>query len=83
MHDPCAVYFIINPDDFEVQFVNIEIENKSRYCDGRTIIDLTGASQRKPNAFVAKKMNLEKFWKNMMDSIEKCNKMSPINTKKW
>lgn len=39
LHDPCAVYYVINPDAFKVMFTNVVIETNSEFCDGRTLVD--------------------------------------------
>ncbi len=39
LHDPVAVYYIINKSAFEVKHWNVVVETKSEFCDGRTIVD--------------------------------------------
>jgi inosine-uridine nucleoside N-ribohydrolase len=39
LHDPVAVYYVINPEAFTTKFLNVEVETSSKYCDGRTEID--------------------------------------------
>ncbi len=79
LHDPVAVYYLINPAAFEAKMLNVEIENKSEFCDGRTVVDLYGLSKRKVNCNVTLKVNLDQFWKRMIEAISICNKQSPIN----
>lgn len=59
--------------------MNVEIENKSEFCDGRTVVDFYGTTGRKSNCNVALKVNIEDFWKCMIETIKICNKQSPIN----
>lgn len=40
LHDPVALYYVINPDAYETKFVHLEIDLNSKYCDGRTVFDL-------------------------------------------
>lgn len=79
LHDPVAVYYIINPGAFDAKTLNVEIENKSEFCDGRTVVDLYSTSGRKRNCNVALKVNVDEFWKSMLQALALSNKQSPIN----
>ncbi|EAR84460.1 inosine-uridine preferring nucleoside hydrolase (macronuclear) [Tetrahymena thermophila SB210] len=79
LHDPCAVYYVINPDAFTVKFLNVVIETNSEYCDGRTVVDEYKTTGRKPNTNVAVGLDLNAFWEEMLSALHKCNKNTPIN----
>lgn len=79
LHDPCAVYYIINPDAFEIKNLNVEIETESKFCDGRTVVDIYNVLGKPHNANVAVKIDTEKFWEAMLAAIKICNERSPIN----
>ena len=63
LHDPVAIYYIINPEAFETKLLNVEIETQSEFCNGRTVVDYFGVTQRKPNTKVGLNIDLEAFWK--------------------
>ena len=82
VHDPCAMAFISNPEIFEGELVRIDIEKNSMFCDGKIIINhRVGFDQKilNKNTFLTKKMNVEMFWKIMIESIIKANSLSQIN----
>lgn len=81
LHDPCAVYYVINPSAFETVMRNVEIETKSEFCDGRTVVDEYGCTGRPLNVNLAKKVNLESFWDEMISALIKCDQHSPVNVK--
>ena len=45
-----AVAHVIDPTLVETRPANIEIEIESRFCDGRTVVDLRGVTGRARNA---------------------------------
>ncbi|KAL4438606.1 hypothetical protein ABPG74_015504 [Tetrahymena malaccensis] len=78
LHDPCAVYYVVNPGAFKTKFKNVVIETKSEYCDGRTVVDEYGTTGRKPNCTICYDMDQEQFWSEMMSALAQCNQNSPL-----
>lgn len=79
LHDVCAAAFLINPDLFEHRLMRVDVETNSPLCTGQTICDFYGYSDKRKNVDVALKMDLEKFWEMVIESISKANSISPAN----
>lgn len=79
LHDPCAVAFVVDPSLFEYTPMRVDIEMASPISYGQTICDKRDRSQRGKNAHVCEKMNVDKFWKMMIDAIKLANLKSPAN----
>lgn len=79
LHDPCAVYYIINPSAFRAKLLNVEIETKSEFSDGRTVVDVYNVTKREKNCLVLSNMNTEEFWKDMFEALILSNQNSPMN----
>ena len=69
--------FLIDPSIFEYKLMRVDVETSSMHCDGQTIVDLNNRSQKKKNAFVCTKMNVEKFWSMVIDAIIQISLISP------
>lgn len=80
LHDPTAVYYIINPNAFKTKLMRVEIETQSSRCSGQTICDFYNSwSKLRPNCLVCLSMDVELFWDEMITALEKANKNSPLN----
>jgi len=69
LHDPCAVFYVTNPECFSTKFVNVEIETKSPLSLGQTVVDLYSRVQRKPNVTVGLDINTDMFWETMLENL--------------
>ena len=86
LHDPCAVWAAINfiegatydeseTDDrfrdlFEFTHERVDVECESRLTYGQTVIDRWGTSAEPKNVYVARSMNVDRFWEAMRDAIQ-------------
>ena len=52
IHDAMAVAHVIDPTLLTTRPVNVAVETRSEFCDGRTVVDLRGVTGREPNAKV-------------------------------
>jgi inosine-uridine nucleoside N-ribohydrolase len=78
-HDPCAVAFVIDPDMLEYRLMRVDVETSSSLSYGQTVCDVFNLSPKKANVHVCMSMNVPKFWDMMLDSVKKCDKISPAN----
>ena len=79
LHDPCAVAYVLAPEIFtDVEHLRVDIEVASALSAGQTVVDVWGATGKKPNAYVCMKMDVDKFWDLMLDSVEKAAAASPL-----
>lgn len=68
VHDPCTIYYLLNPNKFTGRdcFVEIELAGKSR---GRT--NCTFMHYKKANCFVCEKVDVGHFWELMVKVLKK------------
>jgi inosine-uridine nucleoside N-ribohydrolase len=69
LHDPCAVAFIVAPELFTVERLNVEIETCSRLSAGQTVVDVWRQTGRAPNVDVCTAMDVSSFWDLMIAAI--------------
>ena len=81
LHDPCAVAFVISPDLFECRLMRVDVERASALSYGQTVCDIYDMSSKRKNVHVCTKMDVDKFWAMMIESIRKADLWSPINKK--
>ncbi|KAF8822580.1 putative Inosine-uridine-preferring nucleoside hydrolase [Cardiosporidium cionae] len=79
LHDPCAMYYIMNPSSFETQDLFVDIELVSEKTVGQTICDRCNVLKRNPNVRVCTKMNVEKFWESLLHCISIATQRSPLH----
>ena len=70
LHDPCAVFYVTNSNCIETEFLNVEIETGSQMSLGQTVVDLYNRTGKKPNVYVGRKINVEKFWEVMLSALK-------------
>lgn len=71
VHDVLTVAYCVAPELFEMKDVNITIETEGEYTAGTTVVDLLGTTGRKANAKFGLKLDVEGFWKLMVEALEK------------
>jgi purine nucleosidase len=76
LHDPLAVAYVISPELFQLDFLNLEIECNSQLTLGQTVADFLGVSKRPKNVHLAAAVNVPAFWTLMTDAINTANKNS-------
>lgn len=70
-HDSCAVAYLIKPDIFTMEKVNVEMDLDGKYSRGQTVVDLYHVTQRKPNVLFALKSDHKSFVELVYQSVEK------------
>jgi len=71
MHDPCCIAYAADPSLFECKACNVEIEVAGTYTRGRTVVDMSGVTQKKPNASVALSVDVERFWTRLEEAFRR------------
>jgi inosine-uridine nucleoside N-ribohydrolase len=61
IHDAVAVAQVIDPTLVATCHVNVEVETDSRFCDGRTVVDLRATTGRSANADVGVDIDAARF----------------------
>jgi ribosylpyrimidine nucleosidase len=72
------VAYLINPEIFQSIFTRVDID-RGVYSYGRTNVDIYGFTKKKKNVTVVLKMDFDKFWEIMLDSLKKANENSILN----
>jgi inosine-uridine nucleoside N-ribohydrolase len=70
IHDAMAVAHVVDPTLVATRHVNVEVETESRFCDGRTVVDLRGTTGRRPNAHVGVEVDAVRFLELFCSRIE-------------
>lgn len=79
LHDPCAVFAVIQPEAFKVEKMRVDIETVSPLTAGQTVVDIYRQSPLPANVFVAKEMDVKAFWAVQIAAIHAADAYSPIN----
>jgi len=73
-HDSCAVAYLLDPDIFKMEKLNVVVNLGGEHSRGQTIVDLHGVTRRKPNAWVALSSDRDRFAQLVYDSVAKLSK---------
>ena len=69
IHDAMAVAHVIDPTLMTTRPANVAVETRSDYCDGRTVVDLRGVTDREPNADVGVDVDAKRFLELLVSRI--------------
>ena len=70
MHDPCAVAYVIDPEMFTVYPMNVQVETSDTLSLGSTVVDYDDVYKKEKNVHVAFDLDLDRFRKLTMDTID-------------
>ena len=72
LHDPCAAFFLVNPNAFEYKLMRVDVEiNRNSICYGQTVVDFYDKLKKPKNVNVCLKMNVNEFWIGLLDSFNR------------
>ncbi|MBS4179433.1 nucleoside hydrolase [Lederbergia citrea] len=71
VHDVLTVAYLVAPELFKMKDVNITVETKGEFTAGTTSVDLHGVTGRKVNAKFGLELDVEGFWKLMIEALKK------------
>jgi ribosylpyrimidine nucleosidase len=69
LHDPTTVAWLIDPTLIETRPMHVGIELRGEMTYGRTCCDYFGMTGRAPNAEVAVKLDVPRFWDLIVDTL--------------
>jgi len=78
VHDACAVAYAIAPKIFQATKMHVTVVTGDHLCAGQTVCDIWRSMNKTDNVFVTTKMDVEKFWQILIESLVRCNKISPL-----
>ncbi|MBF0754364.1 nucleoside hydrolase [Jeotgalicoccus nanhaiensis] len=62
IHDACTTMYLLKPELFKTEYLNVTVETKGEYSYGMTVIDTLSVTGREPNTNVAFGVDTEAFW---------------------
>ncbi len=62
IHDACTTMYLLKPELFKTEYLNVTVETKGEYSYGMTVIDTLSVTGREPNTNVALGVNTDEFW---------------------
>lgn len=62
LHDPATIVYLIDPSAITLKYMNVEIDVTGGPSYGRTNCDQFDYLKRKPNAYVAIGIDVDKYW---------------------
>jgi inosine/uridine nucleosidase len=68
VHDPCAVARVIDPQVMQCVDAFVAVETRGEFTSGMTVTDFRS---NRPNAKVATRLDVDKFWNLMVDAIKR------------
>ncbi|KAF8138925.1 uridine nucleosidase [Boletus edulis] len=86
LHDALTIAYVSNPALFEGKRLHVDVETRGEHTTGATIVDTWnfrtyddtwGPSGK--NCFVLESLEVETFFDILLDCINKCDKVSPLN----
>lgn len=71
LHDPAVIAWLLEPELFRSEEVNVEIETTPGLCYGQTVLDRNGLSKRKPNARWVTDVGASSFYEMLLKALRK------------
>ena len=75
MYDPLAAYYLVNPEAFQLEMMDIRIETKGEYTFGMSVAERRVVAPKIPNVKVAVKIDGKEFINDFVDSIIRLDKV--------
>jgi len=79
LHDPVAVHFSLHPEDFIYKHYRVDVECAYSHSRGQTVVDLWSQTGKKPNAFIATKLQVPRFWDVMGQIFQTASQQTIFN----
>lgn len=73
LHDPLAVWYALEPENFTGRKMRVEIETRSDLSRGQTVCDFYGRSPKPANVQVCLEANMEQFWKIQLEAVHRAD----------
>lgn len=87
LHDALTIAYLHNPELFQGKRYRVDVELSSGHCMGETVVDVwnyRGCSEESwgrdgKNCFVVQEVDVPRFFNLLLDCVEVCDKVSPLN----
>lgn len=70
VHDPTTIAYLIDPSIIQTKPMYVQVELRSEASYGRTLCDYFGVLHKPANAEVAVKLDFDKFWNTVYETIK-------------
>lgn len=70
LHDPCTIAWLIDPDMFKSELMNVDVETQGELVKGETVCDYYELTGKPKNTEVLLDIDREAFIKLIMDSLK-------------
>ncbi len=71
LHDPTTIAYLIDPGIFEWEDLNVSVELKGEFTYGQTVADIWKTTRKEPNVRVLEKIDRDKFFALLLDTLLK------------
>jgi inosine/uridine nucleosidase len=71
LHDPITVAMLIDRGVATVTRAHVDVETKGEYTSGATCVDLHNMLGKEPNVDVAMKLDVDRFWSLIVESVSR------------
>ncbi|KAJ2373798.1 Uridine nucleosidase 1 [Coemansia sp. RSA 2607] len=78
LHDPVAVAYLFMRPMFTERHIRIDIDCNDSHGRGRTFCDVYKKTNEPANCWIVTSVELEPFWKQMVDALVRASKNSPL-----
>lgn len=68
IHDACTTMYLMKPEIFDMQHVNVSIETKGEFSYGMTAVDKLNVTSLEPNTQFAWSVDQDEFW-NVFEAV--------------
>ncbi|KAM0793566.1 hypothetical protein ACM66B_001002 [Microbotryomycetes sp. NB124-2] len=90
VHDPLCVFYVCHPEYFTGRRYRVDVELAGTHTAGTTVIDLydmrgidpegaLGWGRQGKNVWVADSADIDQFWHQFHECVNKADKISPLN----
>ncbi len=62
LHDPCVIAYLIRPELFSIEHLNVIVDDSSGASFGRTVVDVYGVTKHEPNTYVAQTVDADGYF---------------------
>jgi purine nucleosidase len=69
LHDPCVIAHLLRPELFRGRRCRVDIETEGRLCQGRSVVDWWGRSERPANALVLTEADADGFFDLLLERL--------------
>ncbi|KAL4076299.1 Inosine/uridine-preferring nucleoside hydrolase domain-containing protein [Scleroderma citrinum] len=88
LHDALTIAFVSNPDLFRSRRYHVDVECHGQHTTGETIVDFWDFEKCDEtwgvggkNCLVLESLEVERFFDMFLDCADRCDRVSPLNTK--